>query len=272
MEQQTMSVGLAATAPTIPAPRPGFVLVECVWQAVRGEKNDCRGGTGIVWSGRGDVKEYPAALWPKLQPFPDVWRLYDPETAIGAVEAAKRAEQERQTADAVARAEAEARIQADEAARQAAALANQAQAARESGQQTGTDIVTAIATASSEPVAGTLGGGSGVADQTLAANAQAAGGTEAAAAAAAAGSSASGGTETGTDEATAKKEPEAFPGMIPLQYTAEQLAGMSDDNVRLIANDRAYGLHPRLNPENLRSKFLEAQAAQKAAAEAQAGG
>lgn len=271
MEQQTMNAGLAALAPAIPAARPGFVLVECVWPEERGPKNDCRGGSGVIWSGRGDVKEYPAGLWPKLQPHPDVWRLYDPATAIGAVEAAKRAEQERQTAEAVARAEAEARLQADEAARQAAALANQAQAAREAGQQTGTDIVTAIASASSQPVAGTLGDGSGVADQTLAANAQAAGGTEAAAAAAAA-AGGTGGTETGTDEASAKKEPESFPGMIPLQYSAEQLAGMSDDNVRLIANDRAYGLHPRLNPENLRAKFLEAQAAQKAAAEAQAGG
>lgn len=262
MEQQTMSAGLAATVPTIPAPRPGFVLVECVWPLDRGEKNDCRGGTGVVWAGQGDVKEYPAALWPKLQPHPDVWRLYDPERAARDLEAAQKAEQERQTAAATAAAAEAARIQADEAARQAAALENQAAAARAAGMAQGTDVVTAIASASSAPVGGELGDGSGVADQTLAANAQASTADAAAAAAAAAG-----GAETQT-----KTEPENFPGMVPLQYTAEQLAGISDDDIRLVAAGRNYNLHPRLNPENLRLKFLEAQAAQKAAAEAAAAG
>ncbi len=63
---------------TIPAQQPGHVLVQLVWPESRGEKTDCKNYTGIVWSGRGDVQNYPANLWPRLREHPDVWRLYTP--------------------------------------------------------------------------------------------------------------------------------------------------------------------------------------------------
>lgn len=65
---------------TIPQTRPGEVLVQCVWPATRGAKPDCRGDTGVVWAGHGDVKAYPADKWHLLADHPDVWRLFDPAT------------------------------------------------------------------------------------------------------------------------------------------------------------------------------------------------
>lgn len=53
----------------------------------------------------------------------------------------------------------------------------------------------------------------------------------------------------------------------PEQLTAEQLAEMPDDEIRALSVERGYELHPRLTPANLRTRFLEAQAA---AAEAEA--
>jgi len=41
--------------------------------------------------------------------------------------------------------------------------------------------------------------------------------------------------------------------------TAEDLAGMPDEDVRAEAQARGYKLHPRLNPENMRAAFLAAQ-------------
>ena len=69
-----------------------------------------------------------------------------------------------------------------------------------------------------------------------------------------------------------KKEREAAAGSntdlvdtLSTDYTAEQLAELSDDDVRVIAIRRNYGLHPRLNPVNLRTRFLEAQELAKVA-------
>lgn len=71
---------------TIPEHKPGHVLVELVWPESRGEKSDCKNYTGIVWSGRGDVQNYPEPLWQKLREHHDVWRLYEPrEQAAKAV-------------------------------------------------------------------------------------------------------------------------------------------------------------------------------------------
>jgi len=41
--------------------------------------------------------------------------------------------------------------------------------------------------------------------------------------------------------------------------SVEELAAMSDDEVRAAGKDRGYSLHPRLNPENLRAAFMAAQ-------------
>lgn len=62
---------------TIPEQKPGHVLVELVWPESRGEKEDCKNRTGVVWSGRGDVQNYPENLWPRLKEHHDVWRLYE---------------------------------------------------------------------------------------------------------------------------------------------------------------------------------------------------
>ncbi len=82
---------------TIPAQQPGHVLVELVWPASRGEKTDCKNYTGVVWSGRGDVQNYPANLWHRLREHPDVWRLYVPpaEPAPAQTAAAPAAEPEK---------------------------------------------------------------------------------------------------------------------------------------------------------------------------------
>ncbi len=69
---------------TIPEQKPGHVLVELVWPESRGEKTDCKNYTDVVWSNRGDVKNYPAHLWPRLREHPDVWRLYTPAEPAAA--------------------------------------------------------------------------------------------------------------------------------------------------------------------------------------------
>lgn len=166
------------------------VKVQCIWPAERGAKNDCRGGTNVVWAGHGDVQDYPAHLWPRLAAHPDVWRLYDPE-ADARVAAAKQAAEAAQ-AEALRVAQEAERIQREEEAR-LAAEAQAAAAEREKAAGNGTDL--AVVTSVNPPV-----------------------------------------------------------------LTAEDLEKLSDDEVRAEAEKREYGLHPRLNSENLRKRFLEAQA------------
>jgi len=47
----------------------------------------------------------------------------------------------------------------------------------------------------------------------------------------------------------------------------EQLAAMADADIHELAKRRGYVLHPRLNPINLRARFLEAQAGAPTGAE-----
>lgn len=49
---------------------------------------------------------------------------------------------------------------------------------------------------------------------------------------------------------------------VEAELTVEEINAMPDEDLKAIAVRRQYGLHPRLNPENLRTKFLEAQDAQ----------
>lgn len=113
------------------------VKVQCIWPAERGEKNDCRGGTNVVWSGHGDVQDYPAHLWPRLAAHPDVWKLYDPE-ADARIAAAQEAKD---------KAEAEARRAAEEAERirqeEEARLTAEAQA-KAAGNGTDLAVVTSV--------------------------------------------------------------------------------------------------------------------------------
>jgi len=140
------------------------VRVELVWPEERGAKDDCRAGTGVVWSGKGDIQDYPAALWPRLALHPDVWRLVD-------------APKEPPSADE------EARIDAERA--------------RSAGAEIGADTV----------LVGLAG-----------------------------------------------------PGSTPHRMLGvDELADMSDEAVYSEGALRGYRLHPRLNPVNLRAKFLEQQ-------------
>lgn len=168
----------------IPKPREGYVLVELVWPESRGEKNDCKAGTPVLWRGKGDVQRYPALLWPKLAPHPDVWRLYDPVTSMRELHDAQQAQREDQTEAVRLKAEEAVRLKAEEAARRTAK-------AKAEAAGTNTDLV--VVTPLDHP------------------------------------------------------------------YTAEDLAAMSDEDVKAEAEKRGYGLHPRLNPANLRSRFIEAQ-------------
>lgn len=181
--------------------RSGFVLVELVWSESRGAKNDCCGGTSTMWAGTGDVQWYPAALWSKLAPHPDVWRLIDVESAQRAIEAAAVAKKAAEDAALVLKAKEE-QVEADRRALREAEIAaakaeelerSAAQAAKDIGAATNTDVVTVT----------------------------------------------------------------PMPGL----FTAEQLDAMSDDDVRDEAKKAGFELHPRLNPVNLRVRFLAEQEA-----------
>ena len=181
--------------------RSGFVLVELVWPESRGAKNDCRAGTSTMWSGHGDVQWYPAALWSKLAPHPDVWRLIDVESAQRAIEVAAAAKRAAEDAALVLKAK-EDQVEADKRALHEAEIAadkaeelerSAAQAAKDAGVATNTDVVTLT----------------------------------------------------------------PLPGI----FSAEQLDAMSDDEVREEAKKAGFELHPRLNPVNLRVRFLSEQEA-----------
>lgn len=49
-------------------------------------------------------------------------------------------------------------------------------------------------------------------------------------------------------------------GAKPKTLTADDLAAMPDDDIQTEGARRGYALHPRLNPVNLRARFLELQA------------
>lgn len=139
------------------APAAGFVYVQCIWHESRGPKDDCRAGTGIVWAGNGDVQQFPAALWPKLAPFHDVWRLLDGEGAAIALEEAAARARATQLARAIAGAGA-TQVTLSAAATAAVApqggtleptdqSAAQATEAKAVGQANATEVVTVSGTA-----------------------------------------------------------------------------------------------------------------------------
>lgn len=198
---------------TIPEQKPGHVLVELVWPESRGEKIDCKNYTGIVWSGRGDVQNYPADLWPRLRGHHDVWRLYEPR---------EQADKAVATPDA-----------GDELERRQQEAAGR-----------NTDLVAVMV---------------GFEDDS----------TEDAEAL----------LDTEPAEPGAAKVEEATPSLVvahsvrkdgPLLLTLEDLESMPVEDVRQLAVDRDYMLHPRLKRENLLTQFLEAQALRAKAAEKKA--
>lgn len=54
--------------------RDGHVLVEYV--GAKESETDHLYGTGIMWIGKGDVQEVPAAAWSRMRKHVDVWREY----------------------------------------------------------------------------------------------------------------------------------------------------------------------------------------------------
>lgn len=76
------------------------------------------------------------------------------------------------------------------------------------------------------------------------------------------GDTAESGTANATEPSKASGNPEG-PTVDPLThlFTEEELLTLSVDLVREIAEARKYDLHPRLKPENLIARFLEAQVA-----------
>lgn len=119
------------------------VLVELVCD--RSPKDDCRGGTGIIWSGKGDVQPYPRALWTKLAVHPDVWKLHD-------ADADRRAREEQSAAIRIAQDSAEA----DRLAAEQQSEADRTTSANElMGQNTDSEVVivdpTALADGDGQP-------------------------------------------------------------------------------------------------------------------------
>lgn len=103
--------------------KPATVKVRLVWPAERGAKDDCRGGTRVVWSEYGDVQDYPAEKFRFLEPHPDVWELVNPDDAELARTAENRSISTQKLVE---------KMNADAAE------------ARDKGRETNTDVVTAL--------------------------------------------------------------------------------------------------------------------------------
>jgi hypothetical protein len=233
-----------------------FVQVELVWPESRGAKIDCKGNTGIVWSSTGDVQPYPADKWHLLANNPDVWRLVDP----GDETTARRA---RATSDAIEtpehrvdrvnlehRVAMAAKLEADERDRLAAI------AAKVRGAQTNTDVV--VLKDPPDPLSAEEAGNRQAAYKLVTQDMPA---IEAALLAKdeanAAGALAAGippEKPVGIGTHVAHKR-------VSGKLTEDQLAEMSDADVHAEGLKRDFSLHPRLNPVNLRARFLELQAA-----------
>ena len=61
--------------------RVGEEMIDVELVCDRDEKDDCKGGTPVVWYGKGDVQKYPARLWHKLEKNTDVWKLAEAKPA-----------------------------------------------------------------------------------------------------------------------------------------------------------------------------------------------
>lgn len=187
----TTTAKVEATAPAV---LKKTVQVELVWPAARGAKIDCKGSTKIVWSGTGDVQDYPADQWYLLAQHPDVWRLVDPKDAALAAQAKVEViETPEQKVDRINR-EMRDKQNAERDANERARL--DAKAAKEQAAQTNTDKVLVLPSA-------------------------------------------------------------PLPNK---SLTADELAALPDADIQAEGARRGYTLHPRLNPVNLRARFLELQA------------
>lgn len=199
-----------------------MVQVRCIWPASRGTKDDCRGKTKTVWSGHGDIQAYPARLWPLLAAHADVWELAD--ARVAAEIGRTDAQEDADRAKKVAMAHAIIAEADAEDKRRAEAEANrraQLEAAEAEALQKAMNAQQAIEEAS--------------------------------------------GKNTDVVSATPNSGTGAVPppgGTEKLKFASvEALDAANDDSIRAVALERGYALNPRLNPVNLRLKFMEAQAA-----------
>lgn len=256
---------------------PGEPMVQVRQVINRPEKDDCRAGTAVVWHGPGDIQLYPRRLWPFLAPHPDVWELVDTgeakaesrrqiserlmnerlrhEQAIThAADLAQKVSRKFEEADREASLAELAMQQAKEAM-----AAFELREAEELGKFAAEDAALEqrrkdeVARIEAEAAARRQAEAQAVLDAQKRTDAEAA---EAARLA---------------EEAKGKGTDTVVIASTLVQYTAEQLLAMSDEDVRAEAIRRDYPpMHARLKPETLRQKFLEAQitAAEIAAADA----
>lgn len=56
--------------------------VQVVYVGKKEQEIDSIAGTGIVWTGVGDVQEVPVEAWEKMALHPDVWSLQEAEGSI----------------------------------------------------------------------------------------------------------------------------------------------------------------------------------------------
>lgn len=244
-----------AVALTTPAPAQSgkTVKVELVWPAERGAKIDCRGNTKIVWTGAGDVQDYPAEKWHLLAPHPDVWKLVvdsDAQVAERARQQIVETPEGRLERLHLEQARATAQATAMTAAKD---LQEAAQRRKALGAETNTDVVVGEKGPNDPPDPLSA---EALADRTAAyklatQNPQA---LDAAYRA-----------KEEADEAAMERlaRPAAMPAAsarpVPSVLSDEQLADMNDADVHAEGAKRGYDLHPRLNRTNLRARFLEFQ-------------
>lgn len=55
--------------------------VKVEYVGLKDQETDHLYGTGIVWTGKGDVQEVPAAAWARMKVHVDVWREADEQPA-----------------------------------------------------------------------------------------------------------------------------------------------------------------------------------------------
>lgn len=217
---------------------PNSVIVELVLD--RSFKDDCRAGTGIVWRGKGDQNYYPANLWVKLAPHPDVWKLIEEEdratpsslTPAAALrleeEAAAKLDAER--AELRRLEEEQARIEAETRAEQEREAQRRADRERADMENAGKLTAADVAKVNEgEPL---------TADQAAAQSQEAAG--------------------QGTDKVTATIGDVEFADAFDYAaLTPEAQAKLSIEEMRDLAVALDYGIHPRTGEEKTRLKFAE---------------
>lgn len=262
------------------------VRVELVWPAERGPKIDCRGNTKIVWTGPGDVQDYPADQWYLLAAHPDVWKLVDDADA----QVAERAKQEvvetpegrlerLHLEQSRAKAVADSAQAAKDAHARHEALRLDAQRRKDDGAQTNTDVVvgekdppdplSAEQMADRQAAYKLVTQGTAALDAAYQAKAEAdeaglAMAEHQTALRAGLGQERTAQNEQGPVDVGVREPVVTDPKEPPLpavpQLTEKQLAAMSNAEVHAEGDKRGYELHPRLNAANLRERFLEYQA------------